>query len=94
MEKYIPLSPLVAEIERLRLEHTSKEYCDEAALVLEDLEDLIDTLEVKEFDLENTTDAMIGLPYENKDGGYTHLVDVSRPLPVGKNKIAIIFKED
>lgn len=42
----------------------------------------------------NTADAMIGLPYENKDGGYTHLIDVSRPLPVGRNKIAIIFKED
>ena len=42
----------------------------------------------------NTADAMIGLPYENKHNGYTHLVDVSRPLPVGKNKIAIIFKED
>ena len=41
----------------------------------------------------NTADAMIGLPYENKDGGYTHLIDVSRPLPVGNNKIAIIFKE-
>lgn len=39
-------------------------------------------------------DAMIGLPYENKDGGYTHLIDVSRPLPVGNNKIAIIFKKD
>jgi hypothetical protein len=44
--------------------------------------------------LANTTDAMVGLPYENKDGGYTHIVDVSRPLPVGKNKITIIFKED
>ena len=42
----------------------------------------------------NTADAMIGVPYENKDGGYTHLIDVSRPLPVGNNKIAIIFKED
>lgn len=42
----------------------------------------------------NTADATIGLPYENKDGGYTHLIDVSRPLPVGNNKIAIIFKED
>lgn len=42
----------------------------------------------------NTADVMIGLPYENKDGGYTHLIDVSRPLPVGSNKIAIIFKED
>ena len=41
----------------------------------------------------NTVDATIGLPYENKDGGYTQLIDVSRPLPVGKNKIAIIFKE-
>ena len=42
----------------------------------------------------NFADAMIGLPYENKEGGYTHLIDVSRPLPVGSNKIAIIFKED
>lgn len=48
----------------------------------------------KEQMMVNTTDAMINLPYENKDGGYTHIVDVSRPLPVGKNKIAIIFKED
>ena len=48
----------------------------------------------KEQMMKNTADAMIGLPYENKDGGYTHLVDVSRPLPVGNNKIAIIFKED
>ena len=48
----------------------------------------------KEQIIPNTTDAMIGLPYENKDGGYTHLIDVSRPLPVGNNKIAIIFKED
>lgn len=35
-------------------------------------------------------DATIGLPYENKDGGYTHLIDVSRLLPVGDNKIIII----
>lgn len=48
----------------------------------------------KEQLMENTADATIGLPYENKDGGYTHLVDVSRPLPIGDNKIAIIFKED
>ena len=48
----------------------------------------------KEQMMTNAADAVIGLPYENKDGGYTHLVDVSRPLPVGKNKIAIIFKED
>ena len=48
----------------------------------------------KEQLIPNTADAMIGLPYENKDGGYTHLIDVSRPLPVGNNKIAIIFKEE
>lgn len=48
----------------------------------------------KEQLLSNTTDAMIGLPYENRYGGYTQLVDVLRPLPVGNNKIAIIFKED
>jgi hypothetical protein len=48
----------------------------------------------KEQIMANTADAVIGLPYENKDGGYTHLMDVSRPLPVGNNKIAIIFKEN
>ena len=50
--------------------------------------------DVREQMMANSADAMIGLPYENKDGGYTHLVDVSRPLPVGNNKIAIIFKEE
>lgn len=48
----------------------------------------------KERIMANYTNATIGLPYENKYGGYTHLIDVSRPLPVGNNKIAIIFKED
>ena len=48
----------------------------------------------KERIMANSTNATIGLPYENKYGGYTHLIDVSRPLPVGNNKIAIIFKED
>lgn len=49
---------------------------------------------MKEEMMNNAIDATIGLPYENKDGGYTHLIDVSRPLLVGNNKIAIIFKED
>lgn len=48
MAQYIDKNALVVEIERLHKEHTSKEYCDEAALVLEDLEDFIDTLDVKE----------------------------------------------
>ena len=48
----------------------------------------------KERIMANSTNATIGLPYENKDGGYTHLIDVSRPLSVGNNIIAIIFKED
>ena len=47
----------------------------------------------KERIMANSTNATIGLPYENKDGGYTHLIDVSRPLSVGNNIIAIIFKE-
>ena len=48
----------------------------------------------KEELIQKAVDATICLPYENDDGGYTHLVDVSRPLPVGDNKIAIIFKEE
>ena len=48
----------------------------------------------KERIMANSTNATIGLPYENRYGGYTHLIDVSRPLSVGNNIIAIIFKED
>lgn len=48
----------------------------------------------KERIMANSTNATIGLPYENEYGGYTHLIDVSRPLSVGNNIIAIIFKED
>ena len=55
---------------------------------------LIELAEKEQQMTANTTDAMIGLPYENKDGKYTQLIDVSKPLPVGNNKIAIIFKED
>ena len=50
--KLIDKDALVAEMERLYKEHSSKYECDEAALVLDDLEDFIDTLEVKEVDLE------------------------------------------
>ena len=53
--KYIDADKLIAEIERLCKEHTGKYECDEAALVLENLEDFIDTLEVKEVDLDNHT---------------------------------------
>lgn len=48
----------------------------------------------KERIMANSINATICLPYENKYGGYTHLIDVLRPLPVGNNKIAVIFKED
>lgn len=48
----------------------------------------------KERIMANSTNATIGLPYENRYGGYTHLIDVSRPLQVGNNIIAIIFNED
>ncbi len=51
MAKYIPLDAVLAEIKRLHKEHVSKEYRDEAALVLEELEDSVDSLEVKEVDL-------------------------------------------
>lgn len=89
------------EVERLINNHDSAlDY--EAAL--EDVRNFIDSLQEEPVseDLEEAAimhykdviaDAMIGLPYENKEGGYTHLIDVSRPLPVGNNKIAIIQKE-
>lgn len=48
----------------------------------------------KERIMANSTNATICLPYENRYGGYTHLIDVSRPLPIGNNIIAIILKEE
>ena len=56
MTHLIDKDAVVAEIERLYEKHSSKEYRDEAALVLEDLEDFLDTLEVKEVDLEKESD--------------------------------------
>jgi hypothetical protein len=67
MEQYIPKAAVVAEIERLRQEHTSKEYCDEAALVLEELEDFLDTLEVKEVDLEDEIERVRKTHFINDD---------------------------
>ena len=48
MEKYISKAAVMAEIDRLCEKHTSIAYCDDVALVLEDLEEFLDTLEVKE----------------------------------------------
>ena len=52
MEQYISKSAVKTEIDRLCEEHTSIAYCDDVALVLEDLEEFLDFLEVKEIDLE------------------------------------------
>lgn len=43
--KYIDAEKLIAEIAKLRKEHTTREYRDEAALVLDDLEDYISSLQ-------------------------------------------------
>jgi hypothetical protein len=49
----------------------------------------------KEEVVAKAADATIGVPYHNnRGGGYIHLVDVSKPLPVGNNKIAIICEEE
>ena len=63
--KLIDKDALVAEMERLYKEHSSKYECDEAALVLDDLEDFIDTLEVKEVDLDKEIKEQIDKYYEN-----------------------------
>ncbi len=57
MANYIDADKLLGEIARLREEHTTKEYRDEAALVLDDLEDYVDSLqqEQQEVDLEEIT---------------------------------------
>ena len=43
---------VMAEINRLYQEHSSREYTDEGGIVLDKLEDFIDTLEVKEVDID------------------------------------------
>lgn len=48
MEQYISKSAVKAEIVRLCEEHTPIAYRDDVALVLEDLEEFLDKLEVKE----------------------------------------------
>lgn len=56
MTQYIDKDALVAEIERLYKEHSSKEYIDEGGVVLDELEDFLNTPEVKEVDLEKEFD--------------------------------------
>ena len=63
MEQYISKSAVKAEIDRLCEEHTSIAYCDDIALVLEDLEEFIDTLEVKEIDLEDSIKESLAQKY-------------------------------
>ena len=53
--KLIDKDALVAEIEKLHIQHISPNYVDEAGLVLEQLEDNICSLEVKEVDLDEET---------------------------------------
>jgi hypothetical protein len=53
MAQYIDKDALKAEIERLHKAHSGRYGCDEVGLNLEYLEDFIDTLEVKEVDLES-----------------------------------------
>lgn len=56
MGKYIDVDCLKAEIERLRKEHTTREYRDETALVLEDLWDYADSLQQEQPSLPNDLD--------------------------------------
>ena len=53
MAQYIDKSALVAEIERLYKAHSGKHGCDEVGLNLEYLKDFLDTLEVKDVDLDS-----------------------------------------
>ena len=61
MAKYIDADKLIAEIERLRKEHTTGGYYNEAALVLNDLEDYADSLqqEQPEVDLDKEIEEWI-----------------------------------
>ena len=59
--KYIDADKLIAEIERLCAEHTSRWETDEVAIVLDKLEDFIDSLqqEQPEVDLEKELEAFL-----------------------------------
>lgn len=77
------------------LEEAAQEYTEKGSKCQDELEAFKAGAKwQKERIMANSTNATICLPYENRYGGYTQLVDTSRPLPVGDNKIAIIFKED
>lgn len=77
------------------LEEAAQEYTEKGSKCQEELDAFKAGAKwQKEQIMANSTNATIGLPYENKDGGYTHLIDVLRPLPIGNNIIAIIFKEE
>jgi len=70
MEQYISKSAVKTEIDRLCEEHTSIAYCDDVALVLEDLDEFLDTLEEKEIDLDDKIYDYINAHYsEGCDGG-------------------------
>ena len=53
MAHLIDKDALVAEIQRLHSAHSGKYGCDEVGINLEHLEDFLDTLEVKEVNLNN-----------------------------------------
>lgn len=68
--KLIDKDAVLAEIEKLFQQHSSKEYIDEAGCVLDELEDIINILEVKEVDLEKEYEE-----YVEKDPVYKKLVN-------------------
>ncbi len=73
MKQYIDKYALLAEIERLYKAHSGKYGCDEVGLNLAYLEDFIDTIEVKEVDLEKEIDKFYGM--YRKDGQTFSLED-------------------
>ena len=66
MKQYIDKDAVIAEINRLYSEHSSKYGSDEACPVLDQLEEFIDTLEVKT-DEENSLENFKSLQHITKD---------------------------
>lgn len=76
--KYIDADKLLAEIARLRKEHTTREYRDEAALVLEDLEDYIDSLQEEQVEKKTFDDYLKASPAERRKMNMTEILGAEK----------------
>lgn len=80
MVHLIDKDAVVAEIQRLHSAHSGKYGCDEVGINLEYLEDFLDTLDVKEVDLEKEIQNVI----------HNHFFDLNGIAVVGTSSYATV----